>query len=348
MAADAALNVVRQIQAIADGPPTQEMRDCLGQVFSSLQFFLDHPDSRVRLNASRTLLKLARGYNEDVARLDLSKARAALSRCREADPSAGVEASTEELRKILEEMFSIGALRGDGEVDGDANDVATPAISHTATDSASRPAVAAHDDRGEVVLQVGDSADRQAKAAILDKIVGLPGVVSVTFEGAFVIVNTRTTSVASDESFRRDLLATVRAEGVEGASLVDGRGGATGAGDPASEAADVGAFEDEEAEPAYLDDDDDEPEGGGANGFAGGPGGAPGFARPGGGAFTGDPSVPQWSFFSQTNWMTGRRLQEFEDDPTIAARLAKAKQREEVRRNEDKSRLGRLGAWLTG
>merc|ERR1719162_35975 len=55
---------------------------------------------------------------------------------------------------------------------------------------------------------------------------------------------------------------------------------------------------------------------------------------------------PQWSFFSQSNWMTGRKVQEFDDDPTIAARLAKAKRREEAKKEESRSRLGFVPSWL--
>jgi len=93
-------------------------------------------------------------------------------------------------------------------------------------------------------------------------------------------------------------------------------------------------------EPGYLDDDDDEVNE--VNDVCAGNAAANGFVGQG---------PPQWSFFAQTNWMTGRRVQEFDDDPTIAARLAKAKQRvaerEAERREEQKSTLGRLftGIW---
>merc|ERR1712039_934461 len=98
------------------------------------------------------------------------------------------------------------------------------------------------------------------------------------------------------------------------------------------------------AEPAYLDDDEDDEVvelGAGAPCF-----GNPGFGNPGVGAGIGGPmqSSAQWSFFSQNNWMTGRRVQEFGDDPTIAARLAAAKRREEERRQQNKSKLGQLSA----
>merc|ERR1712232_222781 len=119
-------------------------------------------------------------------------------------------------------------------------------------------------------------------------------------------------------------------------------------------------------EPAYLDDDEDEIQGmgdhpssgsglgSGSNNFSGVGamgGGFSGVGGVGGGAGygAGAPGQPQWSFFSQSNWMTSRRMAEFAgDDPSIAARLAKAKKKEQERKQEESSRLGRLFSALTG
>uniref|UniRef100_A0A7R9ZYJ6 Uncharacterized protein n=1 Tax=Pyrodinium bahamense TaxID=73915 RepID=A0A7R9ZYJ6_9DINO len=363
MAASGALNVVRQIQTLAEGPRTPEMRECLGQVVSSLLFFLDHPDSRVRLSAARTLVKLSRGYTEDMQRFDLGRARSALARCRKADADGAADVDNEELQQLLGEMLAVGeplAARPDGAVSSAA--VPAPAPTETAVSSTTggSDAVAAGDDRGQVVLKVGQNTNGKLKAAILEGVVVLTGVVSVTFEGSFVIVATKTPVIAADASFLADLLTAVKEQGLQGVSLVNTAAGACSAGDtlaagstareaepgwntPAAENTAGGEQHGEEVledevEPAYLDDDEDE---------TAGPAGTPGMLP---GVTVGDALAggPQWSFFSQTNWMTGRRLQEFGDDPTIAARLAKAKKREEEKKEEERSRIGRLSNWLMG
>ncbi|CAJ1366234.1 unnamed protein product [Effrenium voratum] len=53
------------------------------------------------------------------------------------------------------------------------------------------------------------------------------------------------------------------------------------------------------------------------------------------------------TFFSQSNWMAQRQLREFEDDPTIAARLAKKKQHEKKKQEEDSSKFRWLSSWFT-
>jgi len=353
MAAAPALNVVKQIQSLAEGPTTPEMQECLGQVVSSLLFFLDHPDSRVRLSAARTLVKLSTNYSEEITKLDVSRARSALQRCRKAEADGAANLDSQELQALLEELLGDRVTNSvpSGGVDSKAPaiQIGGSAAAATTTTSANAPATSATDERGQVVLKVAQNTDGKLKAAILEKVVVLMGVVSVTFEGSFVIVATKTASIAADAGFLADLLTAVRAQGLEGVSLVSAAnaGGVdapsvtsdnNGCGAPASSVVIDGDHDDDdEGEPAYLDDDEDEVVLGGdysgPDGLGGGPIGA-------GGA--------QWSFFSQNNWMTGRRLQEFGDDPTIAARLAKAKRKEEEKKEQDKSRIGVISSWLSG
>lgn len=361
MAAASALNVVRQIQALAEGPRTPEMLECLGQVASALVFFLDHPDSRVRLGSARTLTKLKQGYHEEVQKLDLARAKTTLARLQDAvaaDGAASEDDDARELREVLEQLL------------GDAKPAAVskPGVAPSAVPSGTP---AGSDGRGEVILKVGEGTDPKVKAAILEKVVALSGVVSVTFEVALIIVSTRTPAIAADASFLADLLVSVKEQGLEGASLISAaaavagasneNGGAaassSGAASPskAREPSPVAVDDDEldeglgdDAEPAYLDDDDDDdvPEGGGGPGPAAW--GSPGMG--GGGGLGSGPlqGGAQWSFFSQNNWMTGRRLQEFGDDPTIAARLAAAKRKEDEQKQQQQSRLGAVTSWLTG
>eukprot|EP00931_Biecheleriopsis_adriatica_P007369 TRINITY_DN108659_c0_g1_i1.p1 TRINITY_DN108659_c0_g1~~TRINITY_DN108659_c0_g1_i1.p1 ORF type:complete len:374 (+),score=109.86 TRINITY_DN108659_c0_g1_i1:29-1150(+) len=372
MAAGAALGVVKQIQALADGPPTPEMRDCLGQVVASLLFFLDHPDSRVRMNAARTLLKLTTGYPDDMLNLDLSRARSALERCQASLAEGNNDTDSEEFQDLLTSLLE-GSTNGHSK-DARRSDPATSSAAAAATSSEKKQ------QRGEVVLKVGDAADSKVRAAMLDKVVAVAGVVSLTFEGEFVIVSTRSPDVAADASFLADLLSAVKKQGVEGVSLVsaaaagDRAASTSAASDTTARGSSVAASssappeaaptldgdEAEEGEPAYLDDEEDQvmsesagsssqkpkpPSGpesasGGyasAGGFVEGVGSAPQFGN-----------APQWTFFSQNTFMTGRRIQEFDDDPSISARLAKKKKQEQQKRSEEKSRLGRLSSWLTG
>lgn len=311
MAAGQALNVVKQIEALADGPATTELRDCLGQLVGSLQFFLDHPDSRVRLGSARTLQKLARGFGEDFAKQDLSKARGALEKCRGSD-----DPGDQELLDLLEDTPHLGSRQQPEPAESTAG-----AAAGTQATSSSKD-IDPKDDTGEIVLQVGPDTDGSVKAKILEKVISISGVVSVTFEDINVIVRARSQALADDPTFAEDIQSAIKMQGID-CSPGDGAGGAALLDD------------DDDAEPAYLDDEDGAEEvipsaQGGASASAGG---AP-------------DGQPQWSFFSQSNWMTGRRVQEYDEDPTIAARLAKAKKRMEEKRKEEEGRLGRLSSWM--
>jgi len=338
MAAAAALNVVKQIEALADAAPTSQMRTCLGQLIASLQCFLDHPDSRVRIGSARTLSKLSRGYGEDFRKNDLTKIESALARCQPADggedsPDGDEEAA--ELRRLLTECLAKDkATNGKGEVEA----AVAPAAPAPAA-----PASSSGDRRGQVVLRLPDDSDGKANATILAKVVTIQGVVSVTLEGPHVIISTRTVDLAADPAFVEDLVSTLSSqEGCEGLTAAKRHGAGPAGTSPARSSHERSAPEAEEEEPEpvimldddeevrYLDDDDEE-EGGAV-------------ASPAGGS--GSQNGPQWSFFAQTNWMTGRRVLEFDDDPTIAARLAKIKRQAEEKRKEEESRIGAVSRWL--
>eukprot|EP00929_Paragymnodinium_shiwhaense_P068690 TRINITY_DN34594_c0_g1_i1.p1 TRINITY_DN34594_c0_g1~~TRINITY_DN34594_c0_g1_i1.p1 ORF type:complete len:439 (+),score=123.99 TRINITY_DN34594_c0_g1_i1:226-1542(+) len=434
MAAANALKVVKQIAALAEGPVSQEMIGCLSQVVSSLQFFLDHPDSRVRLNAARTLLKLARGYHAELASIDLQRAQSKLERCQEAKDATVADADTEELCGLLEQFFE--AVKNPPAADAAA---VAPAEAKTSPNrkggnkdssaGSSAPKAAASrplpvtpeprendraqpsspprsptrkgstDERGQVVLQVGDVSGA-LKGAVLSEVVRIDGVVSVTLEDNFLIIGTRRKEMAADACFLADVLTAMKQKGLVGAQLVStNAGSATAAGggfsaadnvDPAPPDSGKASNEPETTDmllsdddlddhaPTYLDDGDDEEEMSGSplppgpedaaspsqasapRGFIGAQGmagggmiGMPGAPRFGGVAgYPMGPGAPAWSFFAQTNWMTGRRVQEYDDDPTIASRLARAKQKERERKaaqaNEQKNVIGRLFGGLWG
>lgn len=359
MAAENALKVVRQIQGLADGPKTDQMRECLGHVVSSLQFFLDHPDSRVRGSSAKAMARLATTYTDDIRRLDLSKTKAAYRKCCSAADAGAAEQDVLELRALLAEVLV-------------AAGVEAAAVPAEVVASAEQKV----DGRGEVVLRVGERCEN--RASILEAVVKVPGVVSVTLEGDHVVVNTRTRALATDSAFMFDLLKAVReqangqkVEVVRGAAPGQGGGaapGQSGVDDTEPQSAKVDAPTADDTEPQYLDDDDEDEVvlsmespgatagspfapgmgmgglGGMGMGGMGGMGGTPG----GLGALGGAPGQPQWSFFSQNTWMTGRRVQEFQDDPAIAARLARVKEREDARKAEEQSRLSKITSWFAG
>jgi hypothetical protein len=355
MAATNALNVVRQIQALADEPPRQEMRDCLDKVASSLMFFLGHPDSQVRLGSARTLAKLSADYPEEFHKLDLSRLKATLLRCRAAAEEGSESDDGQELRLALTAAM--------GEVDKSNGAVAAPVL--PAGDSGGTPGggdSGPPEGRGEVILKIAEETDSKAKAFILERTVKLDGVVSVTFEGDLVIVSARTPAKARDARFLADLLAVVKEQGLQGVSLVTLASAtpATADDSPVSVLEDSADESDgqEGGAVGYLDDDDEEPaandapwgqsRGSGLGGGLGGLGAAGGYRGIGSAGMPGQGYDPQWSFFSQNHWMTGRRVQEFGDDPSIAARLAAAKQKETERQQESQTRLSKLSAWWGG
>jgi len=338
MAAAAALNVVKQIEMLADAPQTAQMRDCLGQLVSSLQCFLDHPDSRVRIGSARTLLKLSRGYNEDFRKNDLTKIETALECLRSMDSIEGspdADEDTAEFGRLLTE--SLVLLKNEPPT---SNSNAKAGVAQ----AAAAPTVAASsstDGRGQVVLQLPEGSDGQTHSAILAKAVAIHGVVSVTSQGPHVIVTTRTADLASDPAFVEDLVSTLASQqGCEGIVAAKRSVTITSPARSTHESSALDA-EDEEPEPTLvLDDDDEEPayldDDEGADIASPGAGGSP----------SKDATGPQWSFFAQSSWMIGRRVLEFDDDPTIAARLARARQRAEEKRNEEESRIGAVSRWL--
>lgn len=277
-------------------------------------------------------MKLSGGYSKEVSAMDLSRARTSYERCQKVFSEGAGDENSKELLRLLSELLNEGKAGADN------------------TDE--RPEKEAIDEakgiRGEVVLKVAENSDGKTKAAILEKVVTLSGVVSVTFEGAYVIVSTRSQKIAADAVFLADLLSAVKDQGLQGVSLVSASsagsnhsspvktGGASGSKDPAPAADDADAGDDgsnaSEDEPKYLDDEDQAPQKT-SDRESTEPAAAP--SGPG-----------QWSFFAHGNWMTARRVQEFGDDPTIAARLAKAKQREEERRQEEHTRIGMLSNWF--
>lgn len=217
-------------------------------------------------------------------------------------------------------------------IDKEAAATSSTAPSSTAPASTA-PARVGTEDRGEVVIKLGEMNNATAKAVVLDRIVNIHGVVSVTFERDFVVIATRTSALESYTTFVNELISELASHGIVGVQLVSpslpGISPCEAPTTTSTSVAMVGETQDDEDEPSYLDDEGDES---------------------GAEEITQSKELDkerQWSFFAQDNWITYRRVQEHGEDPRIAARLAKAKQREEEKRKEDQSRIGRIFSALS-
>lgn len=307
MAAPQALALVKQIEALTESPSSQCLEEYVTRLLPSLQFFLEHPDSRVRNGSARSLLRLSRHADEDFARQDLSRARAALEKCRSCD-----DPEYAELEDLLAELFG-EPLRSEktGKVDQTAG-------SETASTSASSPARAVRSQGSDVIIELDGSIDETVREAIRNKVVALANVVSVTFEDDWAVVKVKSQALASDDAFIEEIVGVLKAQGAHCQQVIK-----------------PGFACDTDADPEYIDgeEDDEEPAQLNEKVHANADG-----AQQATGA--------SWSFFSHSTWTTYRKTQEYHDDPRIAARLAKAKQRREEEQRTRQSRFGMISTWL--
>merc|ERR1712224_116870 len=86
-------------------------------------------------------------------------------------------------------------------------------VSRRAVGCGPEPGFDQREDRG-ACLKVVDPTDAHAKGGILEALVAIPGVVSVTFEGPYIVVSTRTLANSVDVVFRAELLDAVRNQGL--------------------------------------------------------------------------------------------------------------------------------------
>jgi len=370
MAVPAAVALVRQIQSIVENPELLRKNDCIDQVSSFLDCFLDHPDSRARLGAARALAQLAKSLSsKELGCLQLRQAPRILARLRSAEQRSRADADDKDLHSLLASVLegaesqeshgSSGAVRGDSAC------------------SLLRPA-------GEVVrLRARVPMDEQTRTAVRQALVRVGGVVSVTFEALeTIVVGARTLQLARDPVFVEDLCTNVeeqllRCGGLErgkvlvapevprtGLALLvdqdsvcssedepeyiddddeDGTAGTVHVGSSCATSqkhVDTNHesssrlpedCDDDDDEPTYLDDSEDEAP-------------KPGQAR------SIPASLTTWSFFSApgaTGFFTAQRLKEYQDDPTLVARLHRAQTRLARRRQEEQTRLQRVLSVIT-
>lgn len=359
MAVPTAVALVRQVQSIVESPGLLKANDCIDQVCSFLDCFLDHPDSRARLGAARALSRLSAGLNsEDRRCLQFHQAPKVLSRLQSEQKSGNVDDEDRELHSLLEALLS-----------GDSNQTLAGGEGKGVRQNVGRTLQTA----GEVLhLRVCVTMDEHARTAVRQALVKLNGVVSVTFEKDQIVVSARSAALLCDAAFIEDICTAAEEQlvtclGYENRAVLVGPELQEGiktllldeestcssplyVDDDAEEAdgiehACVGAsatdgqsLEDDgecEDEPLYLDDSDEEE--------------TTDIGQSASHASTSLSTrlATSWSFFSHTGFFSAQRLNEYEDDPTLVARLNRAHLRLERRRKEEQMRLSRVLSVIT-
>lgn len=327
---DSALNVAKAMAQVAEAsnPNFEGLLDKMGSIVPLMK----HPDIRVKLALGRNLRRIEERAPERLYWIDPEGWRRALENARALEMDHPHDVQYQEVVEILEVIL------------GEDPSVFRRRLSPRHKEGSGGPA-------GQVVLQVSQPLESDTRTALLPKVLQIDGVVSVTFEEGYIIVATRFVSTA-DPGFLSKLLKVVSDQGVHGAnffSVGEATGAvaatpftASGAGSSSTSSTGIPTEADKEEDnpaqdPAYLDDPD--PELKDRHGIDRGNASSSGY----GGEFQAA-GLPQWTFFSQRNWMMERRLQEYEDDPTIAARLAlRKKQQKKKEEQEEAKRSGWLG-----
>lgn len=203
--------------------------------------------------------------------------------------------------------------------------------------------------RGEVVLKTNDRVGDAERATILQHIVVVHGVISVTFEDVYIIVTTKTPTIASDRGFLLDLWKSLSdtpiGETLKHIGILQRQRDTNALGTHAGVLQQYGDAQPlrkllERESPfdgsslnelqcsakrfGYLDDESDSA----SCSDAGSQASALGSIH--------------YSFFNQFYWMELRRIQEHVQDPTLSARLSRIKERESESSTHQSSRFRRF------
>lgn len=352
MAVPAAVALVRQVQSIVESQELLKEQGGVDQVVYLLDCFLDHPDSRARMGAVRTLAQLtARLGHENKSLPEMPQARRILARMEsEEQHNNVVDSDAEELCRLLR-----------------------AALGNSITQPVQREAAPKENEKGvtlnsTAVLRIGAfdrSVERhvdfneQVRLSISRSLVEIAGVVSVTYDSNEIVVRTRTPDLACDTLFAEDVCVTVEEQlvhcGLSHRHLVVAPVGDSACGDTvpiylddsdASEdeicnvqAAKLGLggtatstgshgnnseISSDGDEPAYLDDSDDDNCGEMCH-----------------------LGVKGWSIFGRDGWLSLQKIHEYDEDPSLIARLRRAHLRSERKQREEQSRVRRLLSVIT-
>lgn len=315
MAVPAAVAFLRQVQGVIESPELLKENNCIEEVVSYLDSTLDHPDSRVRLAAARSLAQLAAQLDcEDRGHLNLHQAPKVFEQLQRTSCEEDAE-----LHSLLATVL--------GDEDGGSHKV----IEKLANELPGGVR--------EVFLSTGVVMDEAARNVVRQALVQLEGVVSVTFDLDWA-VNARPTSITvgarselvSDPTFVEDICTTAEDELQCIPSTEHGTIRVTPVSyDPRGrsvpiERTSVCADDDSDEEPMYLDDDSEGDE-----------------------ASATDCGSNDWFIINKHAGLfsNSKRVQEHADDPCLVARLQRARARQERQRREEKMRLRNVLAVIT-
>lgn len=313
------LALVRQIQTLAEDVELVREEGCLKQLASILDHHLEDPDSHTRHAAAGALARILR--------------------CCTTDERQSLELPT--ARRLMTQSQS-APVEQEGNYDYDSFHEFLISVSQGATLSHSEQSnsqLKTGEERGEVRMEIIRSRgspcvlSQEVGSALLKALVNVEGAVSATWENDELVVVTLAKSIACSNRFLGDIYQTIREHVGEDSQVIHPVHPAARSFpyNPESQALD------DEDDPVYLDDiesignsSDDE---------------MPAYLDD---AEEGD-EERMAQLFERSAWWTlpGRRLQEFDDDPTLVARLRKARQKMEKKKQEEQSRVQRLFSIMT-
>jgi len=385
MAVEKVVALVRQAQAMVESPELLKENDCLDQVWSFLDSHVEHPDSRARLGSARALAQLSsRLGDEDRHRLVLRQSSKVLAHLRSMGEHGSLATEDKELLSLLEVVLGdekkpcdhgiCEALPAESRGDSVGPDAEVLRLKvRVAMDEDARTAVRhalvqvggvvsvtfEGTDRVVVSARNADLAHDHAFAehvctAVEDKLLtlGAPrpqGRNSVVPEMRRYVDSSDDEPIPfiDDDEDGEDYV--VHFKGPDGSywackqargTAVDPTDGSEGTavdttdGSQASQrhASTDSSVQDCEEEPQYLDESEDEV--------------AEVPQRLSSGCHVKMALPPTW-FFLPSNWWTGRKIKEYDFDPTLAARLRRAQLRKQERQQEEQMRLGRVLSVMT-
>jgi len=298
---------VRQIQTLAENVELLREQACLTQIANILDRHLEHPDCHTRHAAASALATLSRRCTTDEWQ------------------SLGLPTT----KRMMTESQLLPAEQA-GSLDSFHDFLISIKQGARLSDSEQpNDPLKAGEGRGEIRIKIVGShgLSQEVRIALLQAVVNVEGAVSATCGNEQLVVVTLTPSTARSSRFLEDIHQTIRQHVGEGsqvlhldASLARARDedGPSYFDDSLSECMEDSTDEDE---PLYLDDDEEENEEGSAN-------------------------LLSWDC-ARLAWSGGQRLQEFDDDPTLVARLRKARQKLEKKQSDEQSRVQRLFSMVT-
>lgn len=302
------LALVRQFQTLAENVELLREQACLTQIASILDHHLEHPDCHTRHAAASALATLLRRCTTDEWQCLGLPATKRMMAERQLLPAAKT-GSLDSFHEFLKSIMQ-GTRQSDSEQPNDL--------------------LNAGEGRGEVRMEIVGShgLSQQVRIALLQAVVNVEGAVSATCENGQLLVVTLTPSIAQSSRFLGDIYQTIRQHVGEGSQVLHLDGSLARAR--------------EEDEPSYLDDSLNESMENSSDD------GEPLYLDDGEEEGNEEGSAKQVSFVSSRHaWLGGQRLQEFDDDPTLVARLRKARQKLEKKRSEEQSQVQRLFSMVT-